>query len=257
MNTTTAVPCVLDRRGKTISTFVVFDMVAALRQMDVGARVELIIDDFGPLERDIRAWCDRTGHQLVSSEVTGPSRRVVIEKGSDIETPGSSRVAMVISEAGLEELLSPLGFALAAALEGMHVDLFFQGPAVRVLASGFRPRLSGWARPFSRFAAAGMAETGHVAAQDKLRQLEALGARFFSCGPSMLHFKVDPRVADLRRCRPGGVPHVHGDHARRRRAAVLLTSPCGPDLAPLPPNPSPGPREDAGLTPRGRCCPSR
>ena len=96
----------------------------------------------------------------------------------------------MISSDGLEELLSPLGFALAAALEGMAVHVYVQGPAVRVLARGFQPRLRGWGRPFSRFAASGLSRAGHLPAQDKLRQLRSLGAKIYLCGPSMQHFKV-------------------------------------------------------------------
>ena len=73
-------------------------------------------------------------------------------------------------------LLGALGFALAAALEGVAVSLYFQGPAVRVLTRGFHPRLRGWARPFSRFAAAGMTKSGHIPAQAKLQQLRRLGS---------------------------------------------------------------------------------
>lgn len=72
----------------------------------------------------------------------------------------------------------------------MHV--YLQGPAVRVLQRGFSPKLAGWARPFSRFAAKSMAAGGHVSPQDKLRQLRSLGAQIYLCGPSMQHFKVDP-----------------------------------------------------------------
>jgi predicted peroxiredoxin len=35
-----------------------------------------------------------------------------------------------------------------------------------------------------------MAKTGHIPAQDKLRQLRRLGAHLYVCGPSMQHFKV-------------------------------------------------------------------
>jgi hypothetical protein len=41
---------------------------------------------------------------------------------------------VVVSDPGLEELLSSLGFALAAPLEGAQVSLYFQGLAVRALA---------------------------------------------------------------------------------------------------------------------------
>ena len=180
----------LDRTGKTIATFVMFDVVTELETMEVGEVVELLVDDYEPLIRDISAWCNVTGHRLVSSEESGTVQRIVIEKRA--VTRRDTGLAMILSVDGLEELLSPLGFALAAALEGIDVSLYVQGPAVRVLARGYRPKLKGWSRPFSRFAADQMARSGHIPAQDKLRQLHQLGAHIYMCGPSMEHFKVKP-----------------------------------------------------------------
>jgi len=188
VNTVTATST-LDRRGKTITTYVAFDAAARLEAMGEGEILELLTEDTDPFEPDLRAWCRAAGHTLVESERTTRGRRFLIEKGTPVAK--DTTMAMVVSVDGLEELLSPLGFALAAALEGVDVHLFFQGPGVRVLANGFRPKLQGWARPFSRMAAAGMTRTGHIPAQDKLRQLRTLGAHVYACGPSMEHFKVD------------------------------------------------------------------
>lgn len=52
--------------------------------------------------------------------------------------------------------------------------------------------MHGPGRPFSRFPRDGLAKVGHLPPQDKLRQLQHLGARFYACGPSMEHYKVDP-----------------------------------------------------------------
>ena len=60
------------------------------------------------------------------------------------------------------------------------------------MAPGFRARLHGLGRPFSRFARAGLGKAGHVAATTKLRQLQTLGGRLYACGPSLEHFHVDP-----------------------------------------------------------------
>ena len=180
----------LDRRDTTITVLAVFDADAELEQMREGEVLELVTDDYEPFERDIAAWCDATGHRLLSSAVERRGRRFLIEKG--YPKPVDKSFAMVISADGLEELLSPLGFALAAALDGMEVHLFFQGPAVRVLEEGFQPKLKGWARPFSRIAARQMARGGHLPPQEKLHQLRHLDARFYVCGPSAQHFKVDP-----------------------------------------------------------------
>lgn len=188
METVTATKS-LDRTGKTITTFVVFDAVTALQTMDEGEVLELLTDDFDPFQADVAAWCRATGHALLSTERTATGLRFHIEK----RTPSTKEtaLAMVVSNDGLEELLSPLGFALGAALEGITVHLYFQGPAVRVLTERFRPKLKGWARPFSRFAAAGMTKAGHIPAQDKLRQLRSLGAHMYVCGGSLQPFKVD------------------------------------------------------------------
>jgi len=179
---------VVDGRGKTITTAVVYEVVMVLDEMEVGELLEVFTDDFGPFDADITAWCDATGHTLEAAQSTARGRRFVIRKGDGISN--TSTLAMVISPDGLEELLSPLGFALAAALEGADVSLFFQGPGVRVLTRNFHPKLRGWGRPFSRFAAAGMAKSGHVSAHEKLRQLHRLGAHIYICAPSMEHFKV-------------------------------------------------------------------
>ncbi len=178
----------LDRTGKTITTFVVFDAATELQTMNEGEVLELLTDDFEPFRWDISAWCQATGHVLLSSERTARGQQFLIEKGSP--KAKDTRLAMIISDHGLTELLSPLGFALGAALEGIAVSLYFQGPAVRVLAEGFRPKLKGWARPFSRFAASGMTKAGHIPAQEKLRQLRSLGAHLYVCGGSMQPFKV-------------------------------------------------------------------
>jgi len=178
----------IDHRGRTITTFVVYEAAAALKSMDKGELLEIITDDFEPFRRDIAAWCKAAGHRLVEVGSTRGDLSFLVEKGAHVVK--STRLAMVISDDGLEELLSPLGFALGAALEGIEVNLYFQGPAVRVIAAGFRPKLKGWARPFSRFAAAGMTKTGHIPAQDKLRQIHSLGADIYACGGSLDHFKV-------------------------------------------------------------------
>lgn len=181
----------LDRTGKSITTYVLFDVAEQLTAMFPGDVLEVVTDDFEPFCHDVAAFCAANGHRLVASEAIPAGRRFLIEKGTPPETTRS--VAMVISDPGLLELLSPLGFALAAALEGMEVSLYFQGPAVRLFAPGYRPRLKGLMRPFTRFAARQISETGHIAAVEKLRQLERLGARFYLCGGSVQRFSVDAK----------------------------------------------------------------
>jgi predicted peroxiredoxin/TusA-related sulfurtransferase len=178
----------LDMRGKTITTFVAYAAAERLAALADGESLDLVTDAAPDIDSDIRAWCRASGQELVTVERTGASGHYVIRKRG--LRPSGRRLAAVISDPGLEELLSPLGFALAAALEGVDVSVYFQGPAVRVLATGFAEKLHGLRRPFSRFARAGLAKAGHVPAQQKIRQLQALGARLYACGPSMRHFRV-------------------------------------------------------------------
>jgi predicted peroxiredoxin/TusA-related sulfurtransferase len=186
MPVTTAAP--LDMRGKTITTFIAYETAQRLADLAEGETLELLTDAADDIDNDIRAWCRASGQDLVSAERTPVTCRYVIMKSP--RRPQARSMAAVISDPGLEELLSPLGFALAAALEGIDVSLYFQGPAVRVLSRGFTEKLHGPARPFSRFARAGLARAGHLPAQEKLGQLQTLGAHIYACGPSMQHFKV-------------------------------------------------------------------
>ncbi len=180
----------LDLRGKSITTYIVHAVHRALQPLAEGDRVELVTDASAAIENDVRAWSRTTGNALVDMEADGAVARFVIEKGRPTK-PGH-KFAAVISDDGLFELLSPLAFALAAALEGDDVALFFQGPAVRVLAPEFTAKMHGPGRPFSRFPRRGLADAGHVSPHEKITQLVGLGARLFVCGPSMEHYKVNP-----------------------------------------------------------------
>lgn len=181
-------PVSLDLRGKTITTYIVNEAAQALELLGDGEELQIVTDDFEPIAADLGAWARIAGHRLAASEHDGDHRRFVVQKGRPIAT--LQELAVVISDPGLQELLSPLGFALAAALEGVQVHIYFQGPGVRVLKQGFTPRLHGWARPFSAFARRGLVRAGHVHPQEKLAEIRGLGGRIYVCGPSMQHFKV-------------------------------------------------------------------
>ena len=180
----------VDARGLTITTAIALAAHDALAELAAGEELDVLVDRFPAIVPDLQAWCRATGHEFVDVTEEGESRRLRLRKREQLRS--DQRVAIVVSRDGLEELLSPLGFALAAALGGAQVAVYLQGPAVRVLAARFRARLRGSARPFSRFARAGLAKAGHVAPAEKLRQLQALGGRLYACGPSLEHFHVDP-----------------------------------------------------------------
>lgn len=180
----------LDLRDKQITTYIVNAATERLSQLGNGDVVEILAPDVPAVDHGLNAWLRMTGQRLVESAREADYRRYRIAK---VDQPRSSdRFAMIISRPGLEELLSPLGFALAAALTGSEVHIFFQGPAVRVLKRGFKEKLPGLAALFSGFARRSLARSGHVPPQEKLHQLRALGARYYACGPSMSHFGVKP-----------------------------------------------------------------
>lgn len=179
----------LDVRGKSITTYILYEIHEALADLPEGDRVEAVTDADPTIDNDLRAWSRTTGNPLVDVAADGKTRRFVIEKGP---AQGPRRkLAAIISDHGLFELLSPLGFALAAALEGHEVVLYFQGPAVRILSRGFTAKMHGPGRPFSRFPRAGLAKAGHLPPEEKIAQLQHLGARLYACGPSMDHYKVE------------------------------------------------------------------
>ncbi|MDH4277131.1 MAG: hypothetical protein OEZ14_03990 [Acidimicrobiia bacterium] len=119
----------LDLRGKTITTFILYEAHHALQDTAVGDWIELVTDAFPAIDPDIAAWCRTTGNPLIDVVVDGDTRRYVIENGP--QRRSGHKLAAVISDDGLFELLSPLGFALAAALEGDDVSIYFLGPATR------------------------------------------------------------------------------------------------------------------------------
>ena len=190
MNTTITKPRRLALQGKTISTYVLYEIHAALAGVAEGERVEAVTDVYPALDSDIRAWCRTTGNPLVDVVADGQTYSFTIKKGPS--QPSGRKLAVIISDDGLFELLSPLGFALAAALGGHEVVLYFQGPAVRILGKGYTAKMHGPGRPFSRFPRTSLAKAGHLPPQDKIAQLQKLQGRLYACGPSMDHYKVDP-----------------------------------------------------------------
>lgn len=178
----------VDLRGKSVSTYILRAASAELGALAVGETIAIVTDGSEALRNEVGAWSRMAGHRLVETEKVDGAQRLYVDKGPP-RGPRES-FAIMISNPGLEDLLTPLSLSLAAAESGMDVSLIFQGPAVRALKKGFKGSLKGWSRPFSGFARKGMAQMGHVPPQEKLRQLRALGARFYACSGSLEHFGV-------------------------------------------------------------------
>jgi TusA-related sulfurtransferase len=149
----------VDGRGRSISTAILYPLACAMRELPLGTMIKVRTDFLPAVDSDIRAWCRTTGHHLVKTEEAIDARDHTIRKAAEVRRAAGR--AMVISNPGLQELLSPLGFALAAALAGSSVAIYFQGPAVRVLTRSFSEKPTGWQRPFSAFARHGLEKAGH------------------------------------------------------------------------------------------------
>ena len=183
----------IDMRGKTITPFILYHASKALDRMQVGEILEIVTDNFEAIENDIRAWCRMRGHRLLDLVTRESYQKYAIAKADQKQT--AQKMAMVISDPALDKLVAPLGLALGAALSGAEVDIYFQGPAVRLLKRDYRATLKGYQKPFSPLARSGMAKVGHLPPEEKLLQLKELGVRFYLCGGSMEPFGV--KKADL------------------------------------------------------------
>ena len=159
----------IDTRPKTVTTAIAYEAHQELSSMSEGELLEVTTEPHDAIENDLRAWCRMTGQWLAGVEHEPDLQRYFIAK-REVAKTAPRKLALVVSNPGLEELLSPLAFALAGALEGMEVAIYFQGPAVRALTKGFKAKLHGANRPFSTFARRELAESGHVPAQEKLHQ---------------------------------------------------------------------------------------
>lgn len=192
--TTAGDTSVVDLRGLTITTAIVAATRERLEDIATGDQLDVLVERAPGIKPDLEAWSRATGNSVTFTDGTGTVQRVRVRKGTAKHNGRS--VAIVVSHDGLLELLSPLGFALGAAQEGARVSVYLQGPAVHVLRPGFSPTLPWPMRPFSVFARQRIEASGHVAAIEKLRQLQRLGGRIYACAPSMERFGVD--AADLR-----------------------------------------------------------
>jgi predicted peroxiredoxin len=180
---------IMDFSGKKISAFIINGITEKFAEIKLNESVKVKTDNYTAIQSDLFAWSRITGNKVIQKENTSDCLTFEIIKSTEGIGHGKS-FSIIISDKGLEELLSPLGFSLSAALSGYNVNIYFQGPAVKVLENGFKEKLKGLSSPFSGFARNGLNKIGHSPAQEKLWILEKHGAKFFVCQPSMDHFKV-------------------------------------------------------------------
>lgn len=158
--------------------------------------IELLIPNSKGILHDIATWCETTGNDLVSSEVSSEGgtedMHVVIQKGvrSGAEQEGErgkeKKMTVVISTADLEYVVPPLDKALAGKVLCMDVSVVFEGAGVKLLKNGYRATRSGL---FGNFRTSSvemsLKNSGSPLPSEAITMLEELGAKFYVCGPSM------------------------------------------------------------------------
>lgn len=177
----------IDFSGKQISGFIIFKISEKFLDLKINDAIRIKTDNYKAIQSDLIAWSNMTGNKVILIDKNENNLTFEITKFVEKQKNGK-KYSIIISDKGLEELLSPLGFSVGAALCGYQVNIYFQGPAVKVLEKGFKEKLKGFNSIFSGFARNGLAKIGHSPAQDKLRILEKYGAKFYVCQPSMDHF---------------------------------------------------------------------
>jgi len=195
----------LDVRGTWKPYRVAYEVIKALRPLDVGSVVEVITKDDQGLLNDLGIWCRATGHELLDTKPGDGETRVLIRKGEPVRNDRTMTVIM--STASLEAAVYPLDKALAGAVLGMDVSVVFEGAGVRLLRRGYRSRLSGLVgRVFTSKVEQVMSkEIGWPLPQESILILEDLGAHFYLCGPSMFGYGVHEQDLIIREYTVGAV----------------------------------------------------
>ena len=187
---TTQERLVVDARGTWKPYRVAYEVIKALRSLDIGSVVEVMTKDDEGLRNDLGIWCRATGHELLGAQPGEGQARLLVRKGEPVRN--GRTMTVIMSTASLEAAVYPLDKALAGAVLGMDVNVVFEGAGVRLLQRGYRSQLSGLVgRLFtSKVERVMNNEIGWPLPQESILILEDLGAHFYLCGPSMSGYGV-------------------------------------------------------------------
>jgi len=168
----------LDLRGTGLTTEIVARAINRLEVMSAGEALSIQVDAEEAIDNDLRSWCEATGNHLIRVEDVEESRIYVIEKGISMSVV--HRLALVISSPEHDHLEAPLSLSLAAALEGVDVSIFFEGPAVRLLAAASEVGSRLW---FRRARSRTLSE-----AHARLQQIHDLGGHLYASERALAEF---------------------------------------------------------------------
>lgn len=170
----------LDLRGTGLTTEIVARAINRLDAMSPGEALSIQVDAGEAIDNDLRSWCEATGNHLVRVEDVGDSRIYVIEKGVSMTVV--HRLALVVSSSAHDHLEAPLSLSLAAALEGVDVSIFFEGPAVCLLTAAPAQGARRWLR---RSRSRALSE-----AHDRLHQIHDLGGHLYASERALGEFDL-------------------------------------------------------------------
>jgi predicted peroxiredoxin/TusA-related sulfurtransferase len=172
----------IDARGTHVSNDLLAIVVENLSDLAVGDTLEVLTEDFQAIDNDLRSWSAVTGHEIIAAGPAGGGLRFLLRKGQPLTT--AHKLVAVVSSDRSTVLDAPLGFATAAAVEGLEVSVFFRGAGVRLLDKGYTPRRH-LRRIFSR-------KRRRVRREDVFRLFDN-GVDVYACALSMEDYGVTAR----------------------------------------------------------------
>ncbi|MCD6518464.1 MAG: FAD-dependent oxidoreductase [Anaerolineae bacterium] len=129
-----------------------------MAELQEGQVLEVLATDPG-FRRDVAAWCERTGNQLLSVSQEGETIRALIRKGHLPEQPATPPSAnaktMIVFSDDLDKALAAFVIANGAAAMGQKVTMFFTFWGLNILRRKRAPkvkkslieRMFGWMLP--------------------------------------------------------------------------------------------------------------
>jgi len=110
-----------------------------------GERIEIIATDAG-FSRDAQAWCNTTGHQLISNTEDKGRYTVIIEKNSPkacnlITSCDRKAKTMIMFSDDLDKALATFVLANGAAATGQPVTIFFTFWGLNVIKKVVKPKV--------------------------------------------------------------------------------------------------------------------
>lgn len=137
-------PLVVDARQTHRSSIALLALVREIRTRNPETVVELVVRNERSIKADVLSWCRRTGNELLGCEVgEGGELRCLVQKGVGCVEERKKVMTVVVSMAGLEQVVGSLDKAVAGGVLGMDVNIVFEASGVRLLRTGYRSIISG------------------------------------------------------------------------------------------------------------------